>query len=117
MKRFKVYLKTALLVALALVVALVVYKNRANKVSVWFFAEFASINVLWLMACTAGGAIAGWWIIVASRGVLRDMHELRREDVLKKAEEQQRQLAAKLAETEKRIDIKLKKAVSDESVE
>jgi len=117
MKRFKVYLKTTLLVALAMVVAAVVYQNRANRVDVWFFADFADINVLWLITYTAAGTLVSWWIVVASRGVIREMGELSREAQRQSVERQQQAMAAKLAETEKRIDSKLKKAVSDETAD
>lgn len=113
-RRFKVYAKIVLLVAVVLIVGLVVLYNRSNTVDVWFFASYQEVNVLWLLACTAIGSVLAWWIVARSVGLWRDMRELSSEAERQKSEQQQRELAAKLAETEKRIDAKLKKGISGE---
>lgn len=111
-KQFKVYVRLALLVALALVIVLVVFYNRTNKVNVWFFKSYESINVLWLLVCTAIASIVSWWIVSASFGLWRDLRDLGRAAELKKTQAEQEKLVANLAETEKRIDKKLKDAIS-----
>lgn len=116
-RQFKVYARITVLVALALVIAMVVYKNKSNRVDVWFFHSYESINVVLLFVCTALGSIVSWWIVSASVGLWRDVRELSRAAEQKKADQQQRELAAKLAETEKRIDDKLKGAVSREEAD
>jgi uncharacterized membrane protein (DUF106 family) len=111
MRQFKVYVKLILLVALALVLGLVVFNNRHNTVDVWFFKAYESVNVCWLMLITAIGSIATWWILRATVGVWREMRELAKEAHLEKKRAEQEKLAEKLAETEKRIDSKLKGAI------
>ncbi len=112
-KQIKVYFRVLLLVAMVLVVASVVYMNRSNTVDVWFFKSYESINVVWLFVCTALGSIASWWVVLATRGVWRDMVELKRSAAAEKADRERREHLAELAEVEKRIDRKIKGAIED----
>jgi hypothetical protein len=102
------------LVALAAVIGLVIFFNRSHTVDVWFFASYQDINVVWLLICTAAGSILAWWIVTRSVGLWRDVKELSREAERKKSDQQQREVTQKMAETEKRIDQKLKKGVTEE---
>jgi len=112
-KRVKTYSKLALLVGLAVVALLVIVYNRSNTVDFWFFGRYEQINVLWLVGCTAVGSVASWWIVSASIGVGRDLAELKRSRELQATRNDQESLAKQLAETEKRIDRKLKTAVGE----
>jgi len=112
-KRIKVYFRVLLLAAMLLVVASVIYMNRSNRVDVWFFKSYESINVVWLLVCTAFGSIAAWSIVLATRGVWRDMVELKRSAAADKANRESHEHLAKLAEAEKRIDQKIKNAIND----
>ena len=114
LRQIKVYARIVLLVAVVLVVGLVILYNRSNTVDVWFFASYRDVIVLWLLACTAFGSVLALWIVAWSLGLWRDVRELGREAEREKSEQQQRELATKLAETEKRIDEKLKKGISGE---
>jgi type VI protein secretion system component VasK len=114
LRRFRVYAKLVLLVALAVVIGLVIFFNRSHTVDVWFFASYQDINVVWLLICTAVGSILAWWIVTRSVGLWRDVKELSREAERKKADQEQRDMTQKMAETEKRIDRKLKKGVTEE---
>ncbi len=114
LRRFKVYAKLVLLVALAVVIGLVIFFNRSHTVDVWFFASYQDINVVWLLICTAAGSILAWWIVTRSVNLWRDARELSREAERKKSEQQQREMATKVAETEKRLDETLKKGATEE---
>jgi hypothetical protein len=112
--KIRLYARLTLFVALAVVIAMVVFKNRQHRVTIWFFATFESINVLWLMLCTAGASLVSWWILSTTRSVWRDMRELfrlqqveQRDATLKKREDD-------IAEAEKRIDQKIKRAIDSE---
>ena len=113
-KQIKVYARLVVLIAMALVVVAVVVKNADNRVTVWFFKPYESVHVLWLILFTSVGSILSWWILTATLGVWRDMRELHRTAELEQAQKNQLQRAKELAETEKRIDRKLKDAVSDD---
>ena len=91
------------MVAVALLCVILVWCNRGNVVTIWFFREYKDLNVLWLMASTASASIIVWRILSATTGVLKDMRELRRQDELRKHEEAQRELSRKLAEHEQRL--------------
>ena len=113
-KQIKVYARLVVLVGMAMVVTAVVIKNADNKVTVWFFRPYESIPVLWLILFTSVGSVLSWWILTATLGVWRDMRELHRASELEQARADQVQRAKEMAETEERIDRKLKEAISDE---
>lgn len=113
-KRIKLYARLTLFVTLALVVAAVIFKNRQHQVTVWFFKTYESINVLWLMACTAGGSVLAWWILSTSLTVWRDLRDVHRATELQREKEQMQHRAEEIAETEKRIDRKIKEAIGDQ---
>ncbi len=114
-KRIKLYARLTLFVALVLVVAAVVFKNRNHQVTVWFFKTYESINVLWFMTCTAVGAMVSWWLLTTTFGVWRDMRDVHRATELKRTEDELRRRADDIAAAEKRIDRKIKDAIADES--
>ena len=113
----KVYIKLSLLIGLALVIGLVVFNNRHNEVTVWFFKRYESINVLWLILFTAMTSIVSWWAVFASLGVWRDMRELRRVTELERAKHQRQKREKDLAERERRVDAKLADAIEREDKE
>ena len=114
LKQIKLYAKLTLLVALALIVVLVVFKNRDHRVTVWFFATYESINVLWLMLCTAAGAIASWWILATTLTVWRDMRDVYRANAAARQKEETESRAQALADAEKRIDEKLRRSGAED---
>ena len=111
MRKIKLYAKLTFLVALALIVALVVFNNRKHQVTVWFFGTYESINVLWLMLCTAGGALVSGWVLWTSFSVWRDLRDAFKESEAKREKQEIDQRARELQEAERRIDQKLKDAV------
>ncbi len=117
MRQLKLYARLTLLVALALVVATVVTKNWNNRVTVWFFGTYESINVLWLMLCTAAAAIVAWWILSMTRTVWRDLREMFRMSETERTQKVLQKRADELTEMEKRIDRKLKNAIEDDDAE
>ena len=111
MKRIKVYAKLSLMVATALIVLLVIFKNRHNVVTIWFFKQYEAVNVLWLMLCTAVATVLSWWVVFATVGVWRDMRDVNAADQKKRRDEDFQKRQEELVETEKRIDKKLKEAL------
>lgn len=116
-KRFKVYLRTLLSALVVVVVGLVLFKNRNHEVAVWFFwltDPDETVNVVWVMLCTALATLAVWCVV--SRGVtlLREVREVRRLQLAKASDERQKARAAELDERERRLDEKLERAITDE---
>ena len=116
-KRFKVYLRTLLSALVVVVVGLVLFKNRNHEVAVWFFwltDPDETVNVVWVMLCTALATLVSWWVV--SRGVtlLREVREVRRLQLAKASDERQKARAAELDERERRLDEKLERAITDE---
>ena len=116
-KRFKVYLRTLLSALVVVVVGLVLVMNRNHEVAVWFFwltDPDETVNVVWVMLCTALATLVSWWVV--SRGVtlLREVREVRRLQRAKASDERQKARAAELDERERRLDEKLERAITDE---
>lgn len=116
-KRFKVYLRTLLSALVVVVVGLVLVMNRNHEVAVWFFwltDPDETVNVVWVMLCTALATLVSWWVV--SRGVtlLREVREVRRLQLAKASDERQKARAAELDERERRLDEKLERAITDE---
>ncbi len=116
MKRFGVYARLTAIIALAMVIGLVILQNRNNTVTVWFFATYDSINVLWLMLVTAVASVVSWWMLTASLGLWRDMRALHQADILAEQERERSEREQKLKETEDRIDRKLSEAVKRDEI-
>ncbi|MHC4066002.1 MAG: hypothetical protein ACYSUI_16100 [Planctomycetota bacterium] len=113
-KQIKVYTKVALVLVVAMAIGAIFWKNRGHYVRFWFFGVVDSqqeINVVWLILCTAVGSILSWWVLLTGVSLIRDVREVRRDQALRKREDDQRELAEKLREQEKRIDDKLKHAI------
>ncbi len=116
-QRLKVYLRTIAVALVVVVVGLVLFKNRANTVEVWFFGltdETKKINVVWLMLSTALGTLAAWRIVWFARGLWRDMREVARLKAIEETDKQHKQRAAELEERERRIEEKLKRAAASD---
>lgn len=73
--RFRVYGRLVLAASLVLAVGLVLFQNRANTVSFWFFGlidETRKINVLWIIMSTVAATRIFFWMIDVGRGLRRD---------------------------------------------
>ena len=117
-KRFKVYTKVVLVVIVALAIGTVFFKNRDHQVRFWFFGlvdDGAQINVVWLIVCTAVGAVFSWWVLLAALGTIKDLREVRREGEFEKREKAQQEKAQKLREQERRIDEKVSRAIGKDA--
>jgi len=116
-KQVKVYLRTIVVVLVVGAVGLVLFKNRANYVEVWFFGltdESKKVNVVWLMLSTALGSLTAWRVVWFARGLWRDMREVARLKAIEETEKQHKQRAAELEERERRIEEKLKRAAASD---
>lgn len=117
MKRVKVYLRTIIVVLVAGAVGLVLFKNKANYVEVWFFGltdETKKINVVWLMLSTALGSLTAWRVVWFARGLWHDLREVARLKATEEADRQQKRRAAELEERERRMEEKLKRAAAND---
>lgn len=116
-KRIKVYVRVLVLIVAVAAIALVLVNNRANRVAFWFFGltdEKQPINVIWLMLCTAAATLICWWGSRFVWGVWREMREVKRLQAVRQAAKEQESRAKELNERERRLDEKLKRAISDE---
>ncbi len=117
-KQFKVYTKVVLVLAVALAVGAVLLKNREYRVPVWFFGltdPTKEINVVWLILCSAVGAIVAWTVLRATLGVVKELRQVARAKEVQARDRSQQELAAKLKEQERRIDEKISKAIDHDA--
>lgn len=116
-RRLKVYFRLALILLVAIAICAVLWKNRSNQVNFWFFwlaDEQTPINVLWLILYAAVGTLIAYWTLSMVWGLWRDMRKVASDSAIREEKERQQKLAEQLQEQEKRIDEKLKKAISEE---
>ena len=116
-KQFRVYLRVGIVLTVALAVGLVLFQNRNHRVAFWFFwlTDTAEpINVIYLMVCTAVGALASWWALWLARGVWRDWRELALARKADRASNWLNQREANLDERERRLDEKVQGSISEE---
>lgn len=109
-KRLKVYLRVGLALTIIVLGAVVLFKNRNHRVQLWFFGltdPDKPTNVVWVMVWTAAITRTAWWLFSFSRGMIRDMREIRRRRATEDAEQAQRQRAAMLDQRERTIDERL----------
>lgn len=112
-KPWKVYLRMALVVGVAGGIGLVLLMNRGNSAPVWFFWLTDStkpMNVTWLMLCTAVATLFSWWSFSFARGLWRDAKEVRAQSKADLEAIERSRKERELAERERRIDDKLKRA-------
>ncbi len=116
-KRFKVYLRTLLVVVVVGAIGLVLFKNRSHTVAVWFFGlthEDDPTNVVWLLLWTAGGTLTAWRVAWFARGLWRDLREVGRLAAIEEATRLHEKRAAELDERERRIEEKLKRTAASD---
>jgi type VI protein secretion system component VasK len=117
-KRIKVYSRLTLLGIVAVLVAIILIKNRNNEVAFWFFGltdEQEQVNVVWLMVCTAAATLLVWWVLSLGWRLWRDIRELRRLEESKRVKEALNQRERELQERERRIDEKVQEAIERET--
>lgn len=105
-KRATLYLRICVLVVVGGAIALTLFKNRNNDVSVWFFGltdTEQKINVVWLMLCTSVGTLIAWWAASLVWGLIRDARELRNVDAAKHAAESAREREKSLDDRERQL--------------
>ncbi len=116
-QRAKVYLRTFLVVMVVGAIVLVLFKNRANYVEVWFFGltdESKKINVVWLLLSTALGTLTAWRIIWFARGLWSDLREVARQKAIEDADKQHKQRVAELEQRERRVEEQLKRTAASD---
>ena len=118
-KRLKLYGRGGLIVAVLGVVGLVLLKNRGHAVAFWFFGltdDQRPVNVVWLILCTSAATLVSWWVLSLGWGLLRDMREVHRLRAISNANKELTQRATDLQERERRVDERLKRALTEEPV-
>lgn len=113
LKRIKTYAKLTAMITVALVILLVIVKNRNHKVDVWLVYKFPQTNVLWVMLVSGASAVAIAKALGMVRKVLRDVKQLRKAKAAEAKLAEQRELAEKLKEQESRIDSKMEKMITE----
>jgi type VI protein secretion system component VasK len=114
LKRLRTYVKLVLVVAVAVAVVLIILYNRNHRVTFWFFGTYENVNVLWLLLCTAAGAIITYWVALTVFSLWKELREMGRESARRASEEEQRRREAELAEQERRIDAKRAEMLREE---
>ena len=116
-ERLKVYVRSVLIAVVAILIVTVLFKNRGNEVSFWFFGltdEAEKLNVVWLMVWTAVVALIVRWVLSFGWALWRDMRELKRLDATRKVDETQKKREEQLNQREQRIDEKIQHAITRE---
>ena len=118
-KWLKLYGRGGLIVAVLGVVGLVLLKNRGHTVAFWFFGltdDQRPVNVVWLILCTSAATLVSWWVLSLGWGLVRDMREVHRLRAISNANKELTQRATDLQERERRVDERLKRALTEEPV-
>ncbi len=105
-KQVKVHARTTLIVVVTLVIAIVLFKNRNNTVSFWFFGltdPENKINVVHLIISTAAATRLSWWVFSLGWGIWSDMKALRIEQAKERERLATQSREARLSEMERRI--------------
>jgi len=116
-QRAKVYLRTFIVVMVVGAIVLVLFKNRANYVEIWFFGltdESKKVNVVWLLLSTALGTLTAWRVIWFARGLWRDLREVARQKAIEETDRQHKQRVAELEQRERRIEEQLRKSAASD---
>lgn len=116
-KQLRVYLRSSLIALVVVAIVVVLFKNRANSVSFWFFGltdPNKSVNVLWLILWTAVATLGSWWTFSLGWGLLKDMREIKRLRKISSATQEMDKRETELEQRERRVDLKLHQAISDE---
>ncbi len=114
-KQLGVYVRGVFILVVAVAISLVLFKNRGNEVSFWFFGLTGDteINVVWLILCTAAGTLVTWWALSLGRGLWRDMRDVKQVQAIDKAANKLDKRTTELEARERRIDEKLRQAIEE----
>ena len=116
-KRLKVYVRSVLVAVVAILIVAVLFKNRGNEVSFWFFGltdEAEKLNVVWLLVWTAVVALIARWVLSLGWTLWRDMRELKQLQAARKVDETQKKREEQLNQRERRVDEKVQHAITRE---
>jgi len=108
-KQLRVYVRGIIVLLIAAAVALVLIYNRGNQAPVWFFGLTNAekpVNVVWLMVCTAAGALVSWWTFRTAWRLLRDWREVRRLRTVQETEHRLKEREAAVEHREKMLQTK-----------
>ena len=113
-RKLRTYARLTLMAAVAVVVVLVLFKNRNHRATVWFFHKYEDINVVWLLVITAAGSVMAAWLTRGVFQVIKEVKRIRTEEESKRILKDQATRAHELLEQEKRIDAKLKASLESQ---
>lgn len=103
-QQIKVYVRLAAVLFVAVAIAIVLFMNRRNEVSVWFFwltDESRKINVVWLLLTTASATLLCARVLWVGRTLYGDMKRLRASEQEKKKAEDLRRREEAVARRER----------------
>jgi len=115
LRQFVVYSKLTILTVIAMAVVIVVFKNRGYKTNFWPGADGDPVSTLWLMLATAVSSIVVFWVLSKTRRVLKELAQVRAEQLFAEHAAEQDRLKKNLDEQERRIDEKLRRAVAGDN--
>jgi len=107
----RAYVRFSIVAFAVFAVVLVLFKNRNNYVSFWFFGitdEAKPINVVWLVLSTSAVSLNIAWLTRMARGLIRDFRDMKQQAVKEAEERKQVERAAALDERERCIEERLK---------
>jgi hypothetical protein len=114
MHRLKVYVRCTLIATMAVAALLVLFKNRSNRVPVWFFGLTDSekpTNVVWLIFSVIGATLWLRWVFSLGWGLWHDICELQKRKEFNEAAKKLEARTSQLEERERHLDDKLRRAV------
>lgn len=106
-KQLRVYVRLVIVLLVVGAVALVLVQNRSHEARIWFFwltDDEKPVNVVWLMVCTAVGALLSWWTLSLAWSLIRDMREVKRQRAVQDAARRLDEREAALAEREQSLE-------------
>lgn len=113
-KKTKVYLKIGIGATVLILVLLIILMNRNNKADIWLFRGYEDVNVLWLSLVVAVSAVVIWWGTLKIASVVRELREVKRMNQVAAERQSQERIAQQLSDRERKIDEKLRQAISQE---
>ena len=105
-KRFRVYFRLIIAIVVLGAIGLVLIKNKNHTVKVWFFGLVnpqSEINVLWVILWTALFTRIAWFLMSFSLHLWQDYREVKKADLRRELDEQQKRREADLLDREQRL--------------
>lgn len=106
-RRLKTYVRVSVIGIVFAALAIVLFMNRRNQVNFWFFGltdATKPVNVLWIVLSTATVTRTITYAARFTRGLWRDIKELRRVQSLEETEREHARREVELTERKKQLE-------------